>query len=80
MAQITFKGLCSGTQTRHSNKSNKDYQITSFVEIPSLNKFEVFGNLGLVAHEDVRDYVFDAGVVGLSNVVVKSAGNNNPKK
>ncbi len=79
MATITFKGICSGTATKHSNKSGNDYKITSFVEVPSLNKFEVFGDLGLSAHEDVREYVFEAGVTGLSNVVIKS-GSVAPKK
>ena len=73
MAKITFRGMCSGTSTKHSKKSGNDYQITSFVEVPSLNKFEVFGDLGLPAHEDVRDYVLEAGITGLSNVVVVSA-------
>lgn len=74
MARITFKGLCSGTETRHSTKSNKDYQITKFVEIPSLQSFEVFGDLGLAAHEDVREYVIDASIVQLGNVKVQTAG------
>ena len=72
MAQITFKGICSGTQAKISTKKGTAYKITSFVEIPSLQKFEVFGDLGLSAHEDARDYVLEAGIVGLQNVVVKS--------
>jgi hypothetical protein len=72
MANITFKGICSGTSTKHSNKSGNDYKITSFVEVPSLNKFEVFGDLGLSAHEDVREYVLEAGITGLNNVIVKA--------
>jgi hypothetical protein len=79
MAIISFKGICSGTAEKVGQKSGKPYKITSFVEIPSLNKFEVFGDLGLPAHEDARDYVLEAGVVGLSNVVVKPAVNS-PKK
>jgi len=71
MATISFKGLCSGTETKHSNKSGKDYQITKFVEIPSLQGFEVFGDLGLSSHDDVREYVLDANVVTLSSVKVK---------
>jgi len=81
MAEIRFKGLCSGSSTKLSSKSGKNYTITSFVELPSLNKFEVFGDLGLPAHEDVREYVIEAGITGLSNVVVKSSGGmNSPKK
>ena len=79
MAQITFKGICSGTQSKHSTKKNSDYKITAFVEIPSLQKFEVFGDLGLSAHDDVRDYVLEAGIVGLRDVAVKS-GSVAPKK
>lgn len=82
MAQITFKGLCSGTEERISSKSQKPYKITKFVELPSLATFEVFGDLGLPAHEDPREYVFDANVVQLGNVKVKTAGGvaPSPKK
>jgi hypothetical protein len=73
MAKIMFSGLCSGTVTRHSDKSGKDYSITSFVEYPSLQKFEVFGDLGLVAHLEVKDYVLEAGVEKLSFPKVVSA-------
>lgn len=76
MATITFKGICSGTETKNSKKSGRDYQITKFVEIPSLKSFEVFGDLGLSAHEDVREYVLDAGIVSLSEVKVKSLPKN----
>lgn len=80
MAQITFKGLCSGTETKHSNKSGKYYQITKFVEIPSLQSFEVFGDLALAAHEDVREYVLDANIVSLGNVKVKNPASSTSKK
>ncbi|MBI5945353.1 MAG: hypothetical protein HY864_13370 [Chloroflexi bacterium] len=73
MATISFKGICSGTNEKVSTKKGTKYKITSFVEIPSLNKFEVFGDLGLSPHDDPREYTFEAGIVGLSNVVVKQA-------
>lgn len=79
MAKIQFKGLCSGTETKLSKKSGKDYQITKFVEMPSLQTFEVFGDLGLAAHEDVREYVLEANVTGLGNVKVVSP-TASPKK
>jgi len=79
MATITFKGLCSGTDKRHSTKKNTDYTITKFVEVPSLQTFEVFGDLGLPAHDDVREYTIEANVVTLGNVkIIKPAPQ--PKK
>jgi len=83
MAQITFKGLCSGTVQKHSEKKGTDYKVTTFVEVPSLKTFDVFGDLGLSAHDDIRDYVLDANVVNLGNVTVKAGGvaqKNNPSK
>jgi len=70
VAKIAFRGLCSGTEKRHSAKKGTDYTITKFVELPSLSTFEVFGDLGLPAHEDSREYVLDANVVSLGNVKV----------
>jgi hypothetical protein len=72
MAEIRFKGICSGTVAKHSAKKNSDYKITTFVEIPSLQKFEVFGDLGLAAHDDAREYVIEGAVISLQNVVVKA--------
>lgn len=73
MAVIQFRGACSGTVAKHSAKKNVDYSITRFVEYPSLRPIEIFGDLGLVAHEDFRDYVLEADITGLQNVVVHSA-------
>lgn len=72
MAKISFRGVCSGTETRKSKKTGNEYQITTFVEFPTLKPFEVFGDLGLKAHEDVRDYELEANVTGLGNVRVLS--------
>jgi hypothetical protein len=72
MAKIQFRGVCSGTEERLSKKTGNPYKITKFVEFPSLQTFEVFGDLGLPAHEDVRDYVLEASVTGLGNVKVVS--------
>lgn len=71
MAKIVFRGMCSGTQTKISKSKGTEYKVTTFVEMPSLQKFDVFGDLGLTAHEDARDYELDATVVNLANVVVK---------
>jgi hypothetical protein len=71
MAFITFKGICSGTTTKVSTKTGKPYSITTFVEIPSLKRFEVFGDLKLPAHEDARDYAITADIVQLGSVVVQ---------
>ena len=73
MAVIQFRGACSGTVAKHSSKKNVDYSITRFVEYPSLRPIEIFGDLGLGAHEDFRDYVLEADITGLQNVVVHSA-------
>ena len=77
MAQIIFNGLCSGSVTKTSGKTGKPYTMTTFVELPSLNKFEVFGDLGLPAHSDARPYVLDGNIVSLGNVSVVPAS---PKK
>lgn len=77
MAQISFNGLCSGSVTKTSSKTGKPYTMTTFVELPSLNKFEVFGDLGLVAHSDPRPYILEGNVVSLGNVSVVPAS---PKK
>jgi len=71
MASVSFKGICSGTTTKVSTKTGKPYSITTFVEIPSLKRFEVFGDLKLSAHEDAREYVFTADIVQLGGVVVQ---------
>lgn len=60
--QIIFDGLCSGTETKHSEKSGKDYQITSFVEMPAMKSFQFFGNFELVASLEVKRYTFEASV------------------
>jgi len=71
MAQIAFKGICSGTTTKISTKTGKPYSITTFVELPSLKRFEVFGDLKLAAHEDAREYNITADIVQLGNVVIQ---------
>jgi hypothetical protein len=71
MATIKFRGMSSGTQKKVS-KAGKDYAVTTFVEIPSMKSFDIFGDLGIPAHEDVREYEFDANIVQLGNVTVKN--------
>ena len=73
MAVIKFCAACSGTIERHSNKKNVDYRITRFVEFPALKPIEIFGDLGLEPHADYRDYVLEADITGLQNVVIHSA-------
>jgi len=81
MAQIKFRALCSGTVERISQKTGKPYKITSFTEVPTLKSFEVFGDLGLTAHEEVRDYTFEANIVSLGDVkVLAPASASQPKK
>jgi len=83
MARITFKGLCNGTITKTGRTSGKEYQVTSFVEVPSLKNFEVFGDLGLVQNFEVREYTLEADIEGLRNVTVIAGGSakrNEPAK
>lgn len=81
MAEIKFKGICSGTQAKTSAKGNA-YQVTTFVELPSLKTFDVFGNLGLVAHDTPVEYVLQGSITanGLSNVTVVSPAPASAKK
>lgn len=72
MAVIKFRGMCSGTQKKVSKSKGTEYSVTTFVEVPSLKPFDVFGDLGLPAHEDVRDYELEANIVQLGNVAVKN--------
>jgi len=74
MAVITFKGICSGTEDKIGRTSGKSYQITKFVELPSMKAIEVFGDLGLPVSLEARDYVLNADVVKIQNVVVITGG------
>jgi len=62
MPRISFTAICSGTVQKVGRTSGKAYQITRFVEIPSLQVIEVFGDLGLLPHADARDYVLEGGL------------------
>jgi len=83
MAIVTIKGICSGTAQKVGRESKKPYAITRFVEFPSLRPFDVFGDLGIPASAEVREYVFECDIKEISNVVVVSgpspASKNNPK-
>lgn len=65
MAQILINGICSGSETKHSAKSGKDYTITRFVEVPSLQGFDLFGDFNLQPSQEVKQYVFEAGIEAL---------------
>jgi len=62
--KVKFRGYCSGTETRMSQKTGKPYQITKFVEVGTLDDLEIFGDLGLVAHEEPRDYEIIGKITG----------------
>ena len=84
MAKIVIVGRCGGTLTKHSVKSGKDYQITRFSEVPSMDMVDLFGDFKLEPSDEVREYVFEAGIGSLnfpklvSSVVVSPA--SSPKK
>ena len=78
MAKIIITGLCSGTETKHSAKSGKDYQVTSFAEIPSMKSIQLFGDFGLPLSREVKEYVFEAGVTGLEFPRLISSGADVP--
>lgn len=60
MAKIIITGMCSGTDKRHSDKSGKDYTLTTFAEIPSMKSIQLFGDFGLPLSTEVKEYVFEA--------------------
>jgi hypothetical protein len=71
--EIRFRGMCSGTEKRHSNKTGNDYTITKFVEVPSMSVLDVFGDLKLGSSESVQEYVLEGDVTGINNCRVVSA-------
>jgi len=77
--QLTFQGLCKGTEKKHSTKSNQDYYITKFVELPSMNTFEAFGDLGLPVSLVPTQFVLEAEVVQIRNVSVVSGEKSRQK-
>lgn len=62
MAQLIVNAMCSGTETKHSSNSGKDYQITTFVEMPSMKSFQLFGDFQLPLSQEVKQYIFETGV------------------
>jgi len=72
---LKFKGLTSGTEQKMS-RAGQPYHITKFVEIPSMNTFECFGDLGLPAVVVPTDFELSADVTGVKNVVVISGVKN----
>lgn len=67
---LKFRGLCSGTETKISKKSGQPYQITRFVEMPSLKTFEVFGDLGIPVTMEPTDWELQGDIENVSNVQV----------
>ena len=78
MAKIQFRGMCSGSQKKDKRDGSGSYTVTRFVEVPSMQSFDVFGDLGLPASDQVQDYQLDADIVNLRNV--KLSGVPAPKK
>lgn len=76
MAQITFTGMCKGTETKVSSKTNREYKITSFVDMTTFKTFEVFGDLGLQPDTNPREYKLDATIVTLNDVKVRPSVND----
>jgi hypothetical protein len=72
MANVSVTALCGGTETKISAKTKNPYQITKFVEVPSMVPFEVFGDLGLPVSMTPVQFEFECGITGLSNVKVLS--------
>lgn len=68
--RLAFRGICNGTETKVSGKSGKPYQITKFCEFPSLNTFEVFGDLGIAPTLEPVDWELDGQILSVSNVKV----------
>ena len=71
MAQVKFVGMCSGTESKVSKKGG-NYSITRFVEFPSMNTFEIFGDLGLARSETPREYILEGELIGLNRAVVRA--------
>jgi len=71
---LKFRGMCSGTEVRNSPKSGKDYQVTKFVELPSMNVLTVFGDLGLSLSAEPQDWEFECSVENASRVKVVAGG------
>jgi hypothetical protein len=67
-----FRGLCSGTETRISKTSQQPYQITKFVEFPSLNTFEVFGDLGIPPTLEAVDWEMEGQIEKVNKVKIIS--------
>ena len=72
--KISFRGICSGTETKKSLKSGKDYQITKFVELPSMKVLEVFGDLGLPVSETPVQWDLEGEVTAVRSVKVIAGG------
>jgi len=60
--KIVVVGMCSAAESRHSQRTGKDYFVTTFVESPSLKSFEFFGDFGLVASREDKEYIFEASL------------------
>jgi len=69
---INFRGICSGTETRISRRTGQPYQVTTFVELPSMKLLEVFGDLGLPVTETPVQWSLDATVKQIENVKILS--------
>jgi len=80
MAKIIIVGRCGGTQTKHSTKSGKDYSITRFSEVPSMDTVDLFGDFKLPASDEVKEYVFEGGIGALNFPKLISANVVPPKK
>jgi hypothetical protein len=60
--QFTFQGMCSGTETKKAKKTGNDYSITTFVEMPAMKSFQLFGDFQLPMSQEVKQYVFEAAL------------------
>lgn len=70
MAQVSFRGMCKGTETKTSQKTGNPYKITSFVDMDTFKTFEVFGDLGLSPDTSPKQYVLSAVIGSLNSVTV----------
>jgi hypothetical protein len=68
LMQFMFNGMCSGTETKNAKKTGNPYQITTFVELPSMHSFQLFGDFQLPMSQEVKQYVFEAGIGQNGNI------------
>ena len=59
---FSFTGMCSGTETKNAKKTGNPYHITTFVEMPAMKSFQLFGDFQLPLSQEVKQYVFEASL------------------